>query len=438
MTIPREAQLATLGPWPRGANNIANESDVPNNAFRRGVNVDILPGGKIRRRSGSVLVRAISGGANRGWSDGRTALFRSGGALYRFIPDAEPLQLSMALDPESDMVYGSVNQFIYVSDGKRAWLFNPITNQLRPWGVSSPAGQPTLVATTSGGLFAGRYQVAITYVTADGEESGTGRAEYVDVPEGGGITLTAIPQSIEPHVSAINVYMTRVNGQTLLLYGQIAADAASCQIFRQSLGRPLKTQHLRTLPPAQSGFAFVNGRVFIARENGVLWSESLRFGLYSPQRNFAFYPYEVDMLVASAPGAQAGGCFTASGDKTYFLGGTTPGDFSSIIKHHAGAIRGTQTFVPGTAFKDQTIPDQEVPVWASTAGSMCVGLPDGSVKPLSDGRYAMQVGARGASVFRELQGVRHILTTIEPPTYKLSVEASDSLDILVIKNGVIQ
>src|ERR1044072_1409506 len=218
--MPTERELATLGPWSRGANNIAEETSVPPKSDRGGVNVDSYPSGKGRRRRGSSLVQAITGGANSGWSDKRTALFRAGAALYRFNPGQNPVNLA-ALDAESDLVYASMNQLIYVSDGRRAQLYSPFGDFVRPWGVKAPAGQPTLTATPGGGLHAGTYQVAQTFATADGEESGTPFAGIVDVPEHGGIALSAIKQPSESHVASINIYVTRANGTVLLHYARI-------------------------------------------------------------------------------------------------------------------------------------------------------------------------------------------------------------------------
>lgn len=56
MAIPSDSELLSLGPFPRGANNLALENRVPRGSFRLGVNVDVTDDGRLVRRDGSELI----------------------------------------------------------------------------------------------------------------------------------------------------------------------------------------------------------------------------------------------------------------------------------------------------------------------------------------------------------------------------------------------
>jgi len=433
MAIPTERELVPRGPWPEGANNVAREDSIPSGQFRSGINVDVYPGGKLRRRRGQALSTAQAG-SRCAWSDGHYALFRAAGSLYRFVPGQTPLLLCSGLQIDADMAYCSVNQYIYVSDGAQALRVDTQSNAVRAWGLPTPLGQPTLTATANGGLDAGTYQVAITYLDASKEESGSTLSTQVDVVQGGGIALSAFPPA-PADVAAVNIYLTQANQVEMCLYATVPYNVSSVQLFRDNFGRPLQTQFLSPLP-AGNDAAFTLGRLFVAIGNSVCWSEAQRYGLFSAEFNYVSYAAPVVLLAATAPGAQSQGLFVATTARTYFLQGTAPGQFNSILAYTAGAVPGTMTMISGSYFEADGVPNVPVPVWVSTVGTVCIGMPDGTVRPLTEGRFAMAVGERGSAIFRELDGVRQALFTMRPPTATSPLAATDSLTITRVKNGL--
>lgn len=434
MALPNENNLVKLGPWGRGANNVAREDSVPRTAYREGVNVDTYPGGKVRRRPGFAQVDASA--AYNFWSDGYYALQSAGTTLYRFIPGQARQALYAGLRPESTLAYEAVNQFVYVSDGARAMSVNTTNNQVIPWGVQSPSGQPALAASSGGGMDAGSYQVAITYARASGEESGTGVAAVIAVAEGGGIALTGIPQPSDNSVTKINIYMTSANGAELKYYGSIATGVVTEQMYKQNLGVPLKTQHLIPMPAGHMA-AFSGGRLYVAVGNLVVWSEPLMYGLFDPRFNYLQYAADIDLLAPTATDGAMSGCFIAAGDRTYFLAGEDPLKWNNLVRYGATAVQGSLQYLPGSRFQAQTIPSELVPVWLASNGYFCLGMPDGSIDALTEGRFAASIGGGRASAFyRDYKGVPHMVVAMQGPGQASQAACDDDVVATVVRNGV--
>lgn len=427
--------IARLGPWARGANNVAREDSLPPSSARAMTNVDIYPGGKVRRRGGSAPV-ATQPLVENLWSDGHYALCTSSGSLYRFVP-GQPLQLlASGIEIEADVAYCAVNQFIYASDTQRALRVDTTNDSVVPWGVPTPLHNPALTATANGGMAAGAYQVAITYARADGEESGATLSESIDVLAGGGIALSGFPPAPSADVTTIVIYRTTANGTEEAYTAAVPSNVVTAQLFDGALGRALTTQLLSPMPAGRAA-AFTCGRLFVAVGNAVCWSEPLQYGLTNIETNYAAFSADVAMIVAASPAAQSQGVFVGTGATTYFLRGTDTDEFINTIAYHAGAVPGSAVLVSGAFFEDDTIPNVPVPVWVATNGAVCAGLPDGSVKPLTEGRFAMSTGDRASSLVREINGIRQMLVTMRPPAHKSVFAASDSVAVTRIKNGIV-
>jgi hypothetical protein len=430
-----DAALVPFGPWPRGANNIAREDSVPATAFRRGVNVDVYPGGKTRRRKGHTLVDSTP--ARNLWSDGEYALCTSfdGTKLYRFVPGQPLVQLYDGFTLDSDIGYCSANQHVRVSDGATALRVDTTNDSVLPWGVESPPGQPSLTA-ADGGLDPGAYQVAITYVRADGEESGTPLAASIDLPTGGGIRAQLSGAFVYPTgVTGINLYVTPSNGGNFQLYDTYPVGALDVTITNKRPTRPLYTQGLERMPAGELA-TLSGGRLLVAVDNLVVWSEALFFGLTNYARNYVAYSGRVTMLAAVSPGAASTGVFVAAGEKTFFLSGNDLPSAANQLSYNCGAVRGALTYVHGDDFGVDGFPSQPLPTWLATSGVICVGMPDGRVVSLTNGRYEMRVGDRASIAQRELAGVNQLRVGVRSPRSLSVGVSSDSADTILVRNGV--
>lgn len=185
-----------------------------------------------------------------------------------------------------------------------------VNGAYRSWGVAVPARQPDLSVSQTGGLFAGDYFVAITWLR-DGEESGTGQAAQITVPHGGGIVLSNFPVPPEG-IDGVAVYVTPCNGKHLYLFGEFSIETQTVTIVHHISGIELETQ-FGSPPPVFNSVAAQYGRLYGARENLVYYSESLCPGLFMPD-NYLPFTGVVKLIVAVKS------ALYVVADKTYLIG----------------------------------------------------------------------------------------------------------------------
>jgi hypothetical protein len=414
--IPKPVKL---GPWPKGMDNVSPNHALAKDALRRAINLDVLDDGTLQLRSGLTL--RIAGRAHSAWPpDGKGPAFYAvlDGVLTRYTRAVSGALTGTALRTgmgDLPVAYLDLAGDVYYSNGV-------VSGKLlagsfpRPWGVERPSGQPALAALTSGGLFAGRYQVAVTFVDDLGEESGTGHTEAVDVTEGGGIALTKIPQPVDATVSRIRVYISKANGEVLYRYGDYAVGTTAVNLARSStLGKELDTQFL--IPPLPGTILeSYNGRIYIRRSNVIYYTEPLRYGAMRLTNYMAF---EEEVRIIKDGGV---GLWVAIADKrTVLLQGSGPENFELMEKLPYGAAKGAVTELPGDKL-----------FWMSSKGPVIAK--GGEIEDLTDDagdalvHVAIDVGSSGACAFMESRGVRQIIACVRG-TGGRGLVAQDYIDL---------
>ena len=401
MAINREAPLNSLGPWGLGVNNVASDYELPQGSLRDAVNVDITLAGSARRRKGRTS-RYSTGEVRSLWSDGTTLYGITSSGLVYFtravsgtltpttirsgIPISRPLAY---LDYRSPLDRNRV----YYSNGLVTGM---IVNRVHyPWGVERPSGQPACAAAASGGLNAGTYQVAVTFLSLFGEESGTGESARVDVSTGGGITLSAIPQPAEASVTHVRVYCSDANGLIPYLYAVLPVGTTSGVIARTlSPGRALETQFMRP-PPSGDVLELHDGRIYIGSTSVLYWTEALRPGAFR-HTNSVVFGAPITLLASIDAG------LIVAADHTYLMPGGDPRAMRPIERLPYGALK-------GSLVRDAR---REKLYWFSTKG-LCEATYDGQIRNLSDGRIVFRGGAAATVLLREQNGIRQVLGSIK-------------------------
>lgn len=434
MARPDERDLLQLGPWPLGLNNLDREDSLPRGQLRVGTNIDIYSNGKVRSRPGATLRDATAAGGNSLWGNKLIALYRLDDALYRFVP-GQPAgaPLITGLNEASDMVFHTVGSLVYVSDGYFAHRIDPYALTAAPWGVASPDWQPTLTANAAGALDAGAYQVAATFMTASGEESGTIIAGVVDLPNGGDIDLTNIPQPYEPHVTHINFYVTTANGTVLSWHSRVPVGTTSHTIGRQQLGRRLETQFLMSMTAGQCA-GFHNGVFYVGDGNMLKWSPPNNYGQWDARTDYLEFEHDIDTISSAGPASGGGGLFVSAGRETYYLPGDQPKDFKQVDAA-CGAQRGSGEHIPGDSFGMEGMPSYAVPVWVDLDGMFCIGLADGSIIRPTKSRFAMGLGDTAVTFVRSLRGVHQYVIGMPGPAMNSKATFTDSADMVLIRRS---
>lgn len=432
-----DKQLSRMGPFVGGVANVMAETDLPVGeegeiiSLRAAVNVDIPNSGVPERRAG---YRKVVAGVDMhsGWRDGQLpfALFVDDGTLYAMMEGGDPWAVRAGLH-RRDVSYALINGRVYWSNGRQSGIVLPDGEAL-PWGVDTPNGQPTLGLDANGGLFAGIYQVAITYRDTTGEESGTGLAATITVPEGGGITLSSIPQPNAANILVVRIYVSQANGDMLYFARDIPVGMLSTTLGQGGRGKPLDSQFLDQMPDADI-VRSLNGRAYVARGNVMNWSEALRYGLYHPVHNRMTVGSKITLLEPIADGTDAAGLFVADEKRTYFFGGSDPARFSKRIAYPYPAIPGTGAHVPASVFgQDSSVP---AVYWIATNGVACLGLPGGQVLALKDKVAVAPNATYGATLFREFKGMRQMITTLRETTPR-KFAVADRAVATIYRNGV--
>jgi hypothetical protein len=433
-----DKELIPIGPFPAGIDNLDRETELTRSedgkrviALREAENVDLPRSGWPRRRRG--FAREVEGTRVHSlWSGGRfpLMLFVDGATQYARRTGAAPFAVRSGLSPR-EVSYAIPNDRVFCSNGAQAWCVAP-DGEAATWGVESPAGQPTLTPSTDGGLDAGEYQVAITYLDLRGEESGTGLAATVTVPDKGGIALSGIPQPLSADVLRVRVYVSPANGDVLYQARDVPVGQLVALIGAGQRGRPLATQFLTPMRPGRI-VRYLASRLYVADGRSMRWSEPLRYGLTHAEKNVRSVGQRIDLMEPVGDGGEAPGFFVADHKRTYWLGGADPNAATLRIVHAAGAIPGTGITVPGNLFGLET--SLPVAYWIAASGVACLGLPGGQVVPLRERQVVAPAAERGASLFRELDGMRQVITALQGATPQ-GIAIGDRASSRVYRNGI--
>ena len=433
----KEPELAKPGPWPLGVNNVAPAQSLPLDdngnptSLRLAVNIDLDNAGWPRRRAGTTLrvaharAHSLFGGSHALFAvaDGDLVAFDDGLAATTVVAGVGERYASFAEGPD-DVLWSNglqIGRILPDLSAAPAWIDTPLT--------------PAVAAVGSGGLAAGEYAVSITAFDAAGRESGASPPVALVVAANGGILLT-LPSMPAGAVRG-RIYCSAANGgldegETALYAAQeFVPGTTSLLLGAFEPGRTCATQWLRPLPPGQ----FVrrwNGRSFVAAVNMLCWSEPLRDGLMHHDSTLRFGA-DITLMEPVGEGGDGSGIFLADHARAYFLSGSKPSEWHRVVRYSHPAVRGTSVIAPGTAFGlDTTAP---VACWLATNGVFCLGLPGGQVVPMTEGRLALAPGDHGAMAFREVDGLRQLITTFLSGGVN-SLAASDRAVATVRRNGV--
>src|SRR5574337_745238 len=399
-----------------GMDNRTPETRLAPELLRQLVNLEVVRG-KLRLRKGYACVAALTAPHSL-WSDGARA-FCAAGTLHQF-DGATATDLSQPIvGPAS---FETLNGETYFSDGRSTGIIQA-DGSIRSWGLDSPP-VPDLTASASGGLYAGQYQVALTYLMQSGEESGAGLAAAVQVAAGGGIVVR-LPTEVPEEAATVAVYVSEANGSTLRLAMGVIAGQTTAVIGTGSCGRELKTQLLAKMPPGTIVRA-AHGRIWSVLGDTVTASEPLRYGLTDARAGWLRWPEPITLFEPVDTGF-----FIGSASRVAFLQGLNPKDLVTRDVASEGAIAPLR--VKAAVLGLQASGDAVV--WFTKRG-WAYGLADGSVAYPADKKLALPEYAEGTGILMEQDGLRQLLAVVRTAGSS-SAAAGDSVTTQVIRNGIV-
>ena len=380
------------------------------------LNADVTDGGVIRVRGGYVLTKALTnchslGGEESGLSvmlcvaDGITW----SQALY-LVEGTTATELCEVTGPRAQVNYAEINNGIYMSNPYWKAIYDLLAGEILQWGVPLPPAPS--VALVSGDLPPGTYSLGYTNVVGS-RLGGNGPLTQIKW-EGGaqGILLRNLPEGAL-------CWITHPNGEKLFL-GPVSGGVVSGQTPWMS---PLPSFMVKP-PPGFTHFIYAFGRIWGGLGRKVYYSDPGQYEWFRPAN---FMPFLEDVVLLAPT---TGGIFVNSLKNTWYLDGTDPAKMESRRTGN-GAIPGTLTMaqVPANiAGGAQTndlfgqLSKMPTPVWMSPTGFV-VGTHGGNLTYLTENRLNMQPRSLGASLYRLLNGIPQIITSL----YGLP-EGEDSLE----------
>lgn len=379
----------------RGVANRAGPEKTPPGYVRIAENVDIAIDGTTSRRSGYAQFATLSG-AHSLWSHPELSFGLVGDAskLYRIDSSAVLTPLATGLNG-APIHYCHTPIGVYWSNGTQTGNlgYGGVSSE---WGLSTPSSFQ-VTASPDGGLDAGTYSVTVTFVGANGTESGAPAGKMVSVPSGGGIVV-ATPTSPDFSAVAVRIYVTTANGQEHQYAGAVA-PGAQYAIGATPRGRRLDTQFLCPFPAVRFPM-LKNGRLMGAVGRRVVWSEPLRYGLFDPRKNYIQLRGD-DVAMLAGPDTARFVAYIGTAKRTYVFQGESIESATLSVVAHVGVVPGSMAMVDSTALKLEGVSGW-VPVWVDQRGIPYAGTDAGAVA-LHD-LFAYPIYDSAAAVFDERGG----------------------------------
>ena len=400
-----------------GVDVLSDETALVKGAVRSAVNVDIRRAGGFSRRVGQTLrlsgndYHSIWGAQQRG-----TMLVAKGSELLRLNEDlsTSPLATLNSADP---LAYTEYNGNVYwTSKSTIGWLPADAATA-RPVGVPVPEAVPALSA-TNGGLLPGKYGVVLTHLDERREEGGATEVQFIDLPEGGGILLSGLPQRMG---WAFRIYITDPNGEVFHRAEEVPAVFPSYTIAQTATGGDCDTQFLTPMPAGEF-ITWLGGRLYTAKLGTLYFSEALRPHLHNRAHNAIPFSGFISFVEAVTDGLYVG-----DSRGVWFLSGTDPTKFVLKLVSPHRAVRRSGTKVGPGFFPEKKVPSTNpVALWLGVTGYV-VGMDGGATVELQPERVKVPTGLVGRTTILGRRGMKQAVTPVNSTSTVAFGTAVDSV-----------
>lgn len=390
-----------LGPFPAGIDNVSSPTALLPGSVLDASNVDIDRAGQVSKRMGKRYVNKVAH-ARAIWTSRATGMTlavvngvlwrvrKSGtGIAYAVVGTVGDAAMSYCDHPDGSVV---------CTNGIGIWKVteaSSTTAAMRTLGL--PTAAATVTAGTSGGLAAGKYGVAVVFVSATGEEGPASAVAWVDVAAGGSLAVAVSWPGTLGRVAGANIYRTTPNGgdgadDVMLYYVKTILPAvASYSVLSTDLpGRALETLNKQAMP-AGSIVRYYRGRLLVAKDNVLYFSDPLRPAINDPRFGFVLLGANITMVEPILSGVYVG---TEAG--VAFWQGDRPEEWTTIRTGSDPPLPGASAQIAannlGGNLGDTAMP---LGLWWSSQG-LVVGMPDGGIVEPMSGRVKLPVGSGGS------------------------------------------
>lgn len=408
----------------KGLNNILPPESTSPEYLKKVENVDIDKAGGIKKRKGYALID--SGNYKSLWSSknnlGTYALKDNN--LIQLTSNFSSVTLRSGIGTEAISFEEIDDKVYYSSINYHGVIENGIE---RDWGTPKTNFSPTLTQ-TNGSLSEGSYMVAITYVKSNGLESGVSTFSTITISDNKGISLY-IPTNSDPDVIYARVYCSTQNGNTLY-FSQIGLLNTTVTITSQSnLINPLKTFGLDA-PPLGHIIKYYRGRMFIAQDNILWFSEPYQYEHFNLSSNYIEFPDRIREVMPVEDGIWIGS------DRLYYLSGEDALSFKRSTKEEIKVVEGTAHKVSGSYVHLDNTPIGYKWLVTSDLGIFIL-FNQGLVINMTSDFLALNKADSGTSIFIENSGMNKYLSILKSNNNPNNSVIGDLVETKIIRNGVV-
>lgn len=315
-------------------------AQLSGNYLREAENVDIDNARRLRRREGEVLLQAMTAPHSLYMiSDTQGYLVRSSVMYLATLSPTYSEAFAKSLTSNARMSWVEEGGDLFFSNGTDSGRITA--------GAFYPLGMPTPtapgVATTTGSMFEGTYQVAVSYYNAaTGEEGGVSPSNNPVLGTAGGL-IVALPAATQG-ATHVNVYVSTVNGSIPMLAGSYVVGTASATFSAQPVTDREAPQRFEAQLPAGRLF-MSNGRLCSFSGKDLYVGLPFRYGYYDIVAGWTAFKDNVTVAAANQKGT-----YVATEVNTYWVPGDL-GDVKELISEPFpfGAVLGTEWRHPATS-----------------------------------------------------------------------------------------
>lgn len=370
-------------------------------------NVDLTDAGSFQRRPGYTRV---------GTDENCRGLFSAGNIGY-YVSDDQIRRLDASGQATTiGTVASAYAPIACVATPRGVVMSDTFTLRLLSGANAQRLAPPQLnavplVSVIAGALPAGSYSMLFMLQDADGVRSAPSvPIDLLDLPEGSALQIAAPARA-----HTMLVFLTAVDGEVFYRVGELAPAATSLTISANTADQESFVYAVHAELMAGDVMGYHKGRLFSARQGVAAYSLPFQYALHRPAVDYLLFPSDVTLFASVDEGL-----FIGTADATYFMPGGDPAKERMEEVFPFGAVRGSLTQIPNS--DDWT--------WFSPRGP--VRTEGGKLVLLQDENIAFGQAERGASVVREQNGLRALISSLAGASPSAGAVVGSYMDAEVI------
>ena len=420
--MPNHPQTIVIDSF-KGLNNVLSPESTSQDYLKEVDNINIDKSGRLSKRKGYEL--NDSGNYSCIWSnDTDTVCYAvKDGDLIQILSDLSSVTIRANVG-DVEISFEEVNSVIYYTSKSVNGIIENGIN--RSWGLETPSTLPVL-SIGFGGLAAGDYQVSYTYINSEGKESGANLASIISVDNNSSI-IVGLADPLDPDIVSYRIYCSMLNGSVLYFYNEVLIGSPVSITNVSSLSSPLKTFNFSP-PPLGDIVKYYKGRLYIAQDNYLWYSEPHQYEYFQLDSNYLDLPDRIIELMPVEDGIWVGA------DHVYYISGTEVDNHKLSLKERIKVVKGTSSYLSGSYILLDNMPIGYK--WLITTDlGIFVLFNQGVIINLTATNLSLDRAVSGTSVFLQDGGMNQYLSILNKSDETNNSVIGDVVTTSIIRNGI--